>query len=315
MIKGKKGVSLPVEFLVRVLIMIFLVIVVFNVGKTVGKSLFSGFFGNDLEKNFDEFVDELNKPFSIDVPSRQAFITLDTNTAIVGFSSSSNNFKCFNCGSGNSRAPLTSEFEKPAINECRGKSCVCLCPKGLQITDSNPYKMKCDKMKCRTINKELAESVELKNYIEKIEREQQTDFSFLKNAKWTGGFLFERHSRNTFTSNGLPQPPGRRFTVYVNKDGTEDKFYITLCPGPDCKYSFEQPQKSGVPEEICQLINKCIEKENAVRTTIGYKCFPNYPKKTLRSNEDCEKVLACVRTDIKSQTLGKCVDIDLTFLE
>ena len=302
MIKGKKGVSLPVEFLVRVLIMIFLVIVVFNIGKTVGKSLFSGFFGNDLEKNFDEFANELNKPFTVDVPSRQAFITLDTNTAIIGFSTSKS-FECLSCGSGS--LGTTSVFEKPNIEECNGKSCVCLCPKALQMTGSNPYKMKCDKIKCKSLNKGLAESIELKNYIEKAEREQQRDYSFLKNAKWNGGFLFERHSRGTFTSNGLPQPLGRRFTVYINKAGTEDKFYLAVCPGPECKYSFEKPKEETIPE-ICNIVNECFDSLK-IRKAIDNFCVPGQREaERAISKEDCEKVRECVQANPKIQKQGNC---------
>lgn len=307
MIKRRKGVALPVEFFVRVLLMIFLVIVVFNIGKEAGKYIFSGFFGTDLEKNFMEFADELNKPFTADVPSRQAFITLDSNTAIVGFSTSADSFRCFGCGSESS--DITSFFDKPNANECSGKSCVCLCPKPLQIDKGKkPYEMKCDKIKCIPINKDIAETVELKNYIDKIEKETQAEYRYLKNAKWTGGFLFERHSRGDFVSNGLPQPQGRRFSVYVNKEGTGDKFFLSICPGIDCKYTIKEEQKIEVPPEICQIMYSCFQLQRIPTVLPESYCnlAAKRPVTRMHSQEDCEKVKSCVQQNPKIKTQGRC---------
>lgn len=302
MIKGKKGVTLPVEFLVRILFMIFLVLVVFTIGKEAGKYIFAGFFGTDLEKNFNEFVDEMNKPFEANVPSRQAFINLDSNTAIIGFSTTADGFRCIGCGS----SDITSYFEKPNNNECNSKSCVCLCPKSLQIGQLTPYKMQCDKIKCRSLNKDLAEMVELKDYIEKVEKENSVEYSFLRNAKWSGGFLFERHFRATFVSNGLPQPLSNRFSVYVNKG---EGNLLIICPGPDCKYSLKIEQKMGVPPEICNIMDDCF-------TSLGMqtqKAPPyNYCKPGIRpvtrthSKEACEKIMGCVQQNPKIKTQGKC---------
>lgn len=304
MIKGRKGVELPVEFLVRVLFMIFLVIVVFTIGKEAGKYVFASLFGTDLEKNFNEFVDELNKPFAADVPSRQAFITLDSNTAIIGFSTAAESFRCFGCGS----SDITSYFDKPNNNECNGKSCVCLCPKSLQIGQSAPYKMQCDKIKCRSLNKDLAEVVELKNYIEKLEKENNVEYSFLKNAKWTGGFLFEIHFRTTFVSNGLPRPLGRRFSVYVNKGGTEGNFFLTVCPGPDCKYALKEEQKIEVPPEICQIMYGCFESQGIPKVLPENYCklVAKRPITRMHNTADCEKVKICVQQNPKVKTQGKC---------
>ncbi|MBI2541388.1 hypothetical protein HYV80_01640 [Candidatus Woesearchaeota archaeon] len=316
MIKSRKGVALPVEFLVRVLFMIFLVIVVFNVGKEAGKYIFAGFFGTDLEKNFEEFADELNKPFTANAPSRQAFITLDSNTAIIGFSTSADSFRCFGCGS--ESPDITSFFDKPNSNECSGKSCVCLCPKPLQInTGTKPYEMKCDKIKCIAINKDIAETVELKNYIDKIEKETQVEYRYLKNAKWTGGFLFERHSRGDFVSNGIPQPQGRKFSVYVNKEGTGDNFFLSVCPGPDCKYTLKEEQKIDVPPEICRIIKECA----GYRIPTGTENYCSLATKPPRpaalivgNEEDCEKVKSCVQQNPKIKTQGKCQPLG-TFYE
>ena len=166
--------------------------------------------------------------------------------------------------------------------------------------------MKCDKIKCRTLNKELAESVELKNYIEKIEREQGNEYSFLKNAKWNGGFLFERHSRRTFTSSGLPQPLGRRFTVYINKEGTESNFYLAVCPGPDCKYSFEKPKAESVPE-TCNIIDGCFDSQKVIKAPPYDFCKPGIREAArAHSKEDCEKIRECTQSNPKIKAQAKC---------
>ncbi len=314
---NKKGVALPVEFLLRLLIVIFLVIVIFNIGKDVGRYVFQNFFGTGLDEHFNEFVNELNKIGIINVPSRHVFMVLDQNTAIIGFSTSSERFSCFACGSGTG-TDITSFFYKPDNQECKGKSCVCLCSNGLQMSDSSPYQMKCDKMRCASLNKDLAESVELKGYIEKLEKEQQVSYRDLKNAKWTGGFLFERNSKANFIPNGLPQPSSSRFTVYVTKESTEDNAYLGVCPDVECKYTFkttpkDTTQAKELPPDICIIMSDCFKKEHTgyqkdIDRVPNDRCSP-YQSPEIRqyTKEDCEKVQQCVISKGITNP-SKCID-------
>lgn len=308
MIKNRKGVTIPVEGLVRIIIMISLVIIVFSIGKEIGKYVLKYFFGTDLEGNFNNFADDLNKLSAMESQSRQVFITLDQNTAIIGFSRHSDAFRCFACGSG-TNTDITSFFNKPDAQECKDKPCVCLCPTPLQIDLSkSPYEMKCDKIKCKSLNENLAETINLKQYIQELGKEWQQQFSFLSNAKWTGGFLFERQSRGDFISNGLPQKPGSRFTVYVNKERVENNNYIIVCPGAECESSFKQQQ--GIPSNICQIMYSCFdsEKVNRIPKFPDSYCRYDRPRTRQLDKADCEKVKSCLIG--KAALTAKCEPID-----
>src|SRR3989338_4299878 len=89
MIKGKK--SLMVETLSRIIIMVFLVFVAFY----IGKKIVGAFSGSDAPKYLEIFAEEMN---SLEAGvSKQSFLVMESEMAVVGFSKKSAEFRCYGC--------------------------------------------------------------------------------------------------------------------------------------------------------------------------------------------------------------------------
>lgn len=301
---SKKG--LGVETFLRFAVAIVALIFFFNIGKPVAEA----FFGSNLEQPFNELAKQIN---NINVPSKQVQITLEPNTAVIGFSLNANSFKCIGCGSG-SATDVTSYFTKPHAKECESKACICLCKKSFKIDKSkSPYEMKCDRMQCISLNKNLVNAIELKQYVEELEKREPGEYSFLKNAKWVGGFLFERHSRGDFVSNALVQGQGNKFVAYVKKENINNVEYLAICPSPQCTTSVQE--EKNIPPNICQIMYQCID-DNKLRRVPpdefrNVYCTYTRPATRQRSLDDCEKVRKCTRE--KTNTPSSCVQAGLFY--
>lgn len=314
MIKNKK--SLVVYALITLVIAAVLVFVVFKFGGRVAEAVAPFLFGNKAEETLNKFTAEIGK---IELNNqKQVFVTLDPNSAIIGFSKNSNSFKCIACGS--QSKDITSSFTKPEREQCNNKPCVCLCSNAFQVDKSTtPYVMKCDsqKMICKTLDNDLVGIVELKKYVEQLNKAEPGKYPST-NAKWIGGFLFERHNRGDFVSSGLPSPQLPRFIVYAKKENINGIVYIEICPGSECSYSIPL-EKEQLPANICQIMHECFDSEN-VRRVPGFPdsyCRPTYNPKTRQLNEDdCKKVQTCANSKVNLPS--KCEPVagvyELTFL-
>lgn len=313
---------MAVEHLVRTLLAIALVIIAISIVKKPAEAAFKSVFGGNLEDSFKEFVAEAN---NFQAKSKQVFVKLEKNTAIIGFSSTAKEFKCFGCGI--ETTDITSSIAKPENEQCKNKPCVCLCKSGLKFNkrSNSQYEMRCDRLSCETLKKDLFEIIGHEKYIEELQRREQIDYSALKNAKWEGGFLFERHSREDFISNGLPQKQGAIFTVFITQESTNQGIYVAVCPSEECSYSLKLEQKTqNLPADICQIMYACFKKENTgYQKDIpplfgGPKCRYNWPVTGQRNKEDCEKVQACANSKLAGPIPSKCEDYggyyQLTFL-
>lgn len=322
--KNTKG--LAVEHLARTIIMISLVIVVLFIIKDPAEAALKSLFSSNLESSLKEFVGEID---NLQVRSKQIFLPLDKNTAIIGFSSKTKEFRCFGCGL--DTKDVTSYINKPDSEQCKDRACICLCY-SLKLPDTRgkySYEMKCERMSCEVLKKDLFDVIEHKNYLEKLEKQGQTDYSKLKNARWEGGFLFEKHSRGDFVSNGLPQKQEPKFTVVVIQENTVDDVYVAVCPGEECTYSFKfQSTQIQLPSNICQIMYDCYNKENnnylqdvrRVTYISGPENFCRYNRPATRqyTKEDCEKIQACTNSKLQTSIPSKCTDkgdfYELTFL-
>lgn len=214
--KNRKG--LIIEALLRLIIAVALLVVIFNIGKLVAGAMFGG---SALQNSFGKFVEEVD---NIDVSMKQAIIYLEPDTAIIGFSSGADAFRCIGCTSRNSEE-TTSYFKKPENEQCSGKNCICLCQKSLQIESSKyPLRIGCEKLLCNTLNSNLAAMV-------KIDANKESS------GKWAGGFFFLRKDLGSYIlnsePNGLPQK-GNKFTVFVRKENINGTAYAAVCPLAGC---------------------------------------------------------------------------------
>lgn len=315
MIKNKKGISFGIDAFSRLIIMIVAFWFVFEFG---GKVWAAAFGGSNIQEEFNKFVAQVNE---LNVRSRQAFVVLDKNTAIVGFSKNADSFKCLSCGS--LRTEITSYFKKPDNKECKeqneNKACICLCKKSIIIDKSTqPYGMKCDEPLCKTLKKDLIDSVELKDYIEELEKNGQS-YPFLKNSRWSGGFLYEKQSGIDFILNGLPKQQGNRFTVFIQQDVIDGKEYVAVCPHTKCIDSFKPSEQINIPPSICQVMYQCIDSLKIPRVppdnmpdAYGNKnkyCVPIVESNRLATRyfteEECRKSNECVNRVLN--IVGECI--------
>ena len=304
MIKRKKAIVF--EAFARILLMIIAIWVVFNVGKLIAQA--AGIGRSNIGEEFDRLVNQINELKAGDV--NHIFVTLDSNTAMVGFSKSSTRYECYNCGT--EKNGLTSFFKKPDKAECNGKACICLCNNWLskdtpEYSISNiPYELKCDGMKCLELKEgqDLAGVTELKLYFEEISKTEPQKYDKLMSARWEGGFMLERHSRGDFVTNALPSSNLRRFTVFIDKEQRGDIIFTTVCPGFDCSSKYKS-ENIGV-SDICSLISKCVRPGMnlpKIVTTgepmLSSEC-PRQYKASFYYENDCNEVKNCVSKDTNS---------------
>ena len=316
---NKKGMFIFDTF-VETIIVVVLLIFVFNIGKRVAEA--AGFGQNNLanlEEEFNKFVKNID---NVQVgPESQIFVNLYPNTAIIGFSKNADSFKCIACGSSTSK-DIISFFNKPQNKECKEGSCICLCPHSIQIDTSKepPLEMKCENMICKPLKDDLAESIELSKYFEQFERTEPLRYSNIKYARWAGGFLFERHSRSNFISNGLPPQQNTRSVIFAQKKN-DNGVYTVICPVSNCNSMYIQNKEPKVPPNTCRIIIDCTKKQTATKKQstiiVGNYDYCNLVahRITLKyfDEDDCKTVMECVKKQINFDAECKNVDGDYVF--
>ncbi len=303
MLKGRKGIM--VYALMLMIITVVLLFSFFKLGARVAEAI--GFGTSKLEPEFDRLAKELN---SLNAKSRQEFMFLEPNTAIIGFSRDADSFKCISCGS---ESYIISYFNKPKVKECGDsndkKSCICLCKTQLQVAKSG--EMKCDDIVCKTLKKDLINSVELKDYILEFEKNTRDNYDFLKKAKWEGGFLYER--KDYFT-NGLPWYQGNKFTVFLQQDNIDGNDYVAVCPDSGCIDKFKPVSQPKIPPNICEVMYQCIDSQKIKRVPPDEQgnVYCDYGNNIIATKyitqKNCEDAKNCV--DSKLNLIGECKKLD-----
>lgn len=299
MIKRKK--ALLFEAFARILIMIIAIFVIFNISKKIVEA--AGIGGSNIGQEFYRFATQINELKIGD--ANQVFVTLDSNTAVIGFNKDSTRYECYNCGTGKNE--LSSFFKKPDIEQCNEKACICLCTKLLSIetpeysVSNTPYELKCKGMKCAPLDDDLAGVTELKNYFAELSKKEPQKYDGFKDARWEGGFMLERHSRGNFVTNSLPSSNLRRFTVFIDKEQRGDAIFTTVCPGLDCNSKYKS-EFTGV-SDTCSLINKCIRPGMNLprvvttgRPLLETEC-QRQSKASFYYESDCNEVKDCVNKE------------------
>jgi len=232
---SKKGFA--VHAFTRIIIMIILFFVVFNAGKLVAKSLFG------KPQYFNDFVSNLNKE---ELGSRQMLITLDKESAVVGFSKSGN-YECYDCGIGIQSNHLDAKFERPSADECKDSSCVCLC-QNVMVADkgsSEPISISCEKLTCEKLNYEVYPEIHLNEaYLNKY-KQGAAGSGYDIRSYWKGGFFYSRGLGDGYQLlNGLPLNTELSMTARLEKKNLNGNVHIGLCPELPCiqedKYPLNQ---------------------------------------------------------------------------
>ena len=217
----KKG--LIVEALMRVIIAVVLVVIAFNIGKKVAEAAFGG---SNLQEPFNKFVQEINKVEG----SKEAFIILETNTAIIGFSKDKD-YQCYGCGAC-PKEKLETQFKHHPNAECKDSACVCLCLKGLPKIkgEQQVLDISCENLQCKKLNSDIYPKIELGDLVYK-----KYGSNFNRLSSWQGGFLYARDVGEVSASiSGLPKNSERKMTVFLEKKNVGGNTYVAVCPVAPC---------------------------------------------------------------------------------
>lgn len=225
MIKSKK--SIMIESLSRIIIMVILVFLAFY----IGKKIVGAFSGSDAPKNLQTFADEMNSLKSGE--SKEAFLTLDSEMAVIGFIKTSAEFRCYGCFQDRetfSDRLLYYAIEKPTNYECKDKACACLCLKGFsaeEITESESRKIFCQKYYCRPIEFDIAPEISLEGPI-RLRKITMANYPY-----WQNGFMFVRANDPDTPSNGMnPTNNERKQIACISGKNMNGNFYVGAYPAP-----------------------------------------------------------------------------------
>jgi hypothetical protein len=222
---SKKGIM--IDSFARIIIMVLLVFVAF----AFGKKIVGAFVGSDAPQHLDTFAGELSSLKNHE--SKEAFITLDSGMAVIGFSSGSDEFRCYGCFQGRdtfSDKLLYYSMKKPPGSECSGKSCVCLCLdefSAAEIDRGESRPLYCKKFYCQAMEQDIAMEIYLEGSI------RQKGITMANYPYWENGFMFVRTNNADTPSNGMtPANNEGKQTVCIAKRNLEGKFYVGAYPAP-----------------------------------------------------------------------------------
>jgi len=235
MLKNKK--SLILEALVRIIIAaVILFVIVIPACNIVGEL----FFYDVDTSSFEEFVDRINEMPSERIEQFAFALQLNKKSAIIGFDSSTNPFKCEGCGSGESYDNPDRTIDKPDSQECIDKACVCLCDKSFEINQITGVGKCIKDFLCKPLNEyiDLVGNTILgkKNFF-------PWDYKY-----WRNGFLF---TRDTDNANGLGKNTEKDLNLQVERKGS----IIGVCNEEILRYNLNKLALFGVT---------CINQEDLV---------------------------------------------------
>lgn len=222
--RSKKG--LAIEALIRIIIAVILLFIAIKVGQKV----IDIFAGSDAPKGLESFAEEINGLKRIE-EFKSAFIVLDPDMAVIGFSRDAADFRCYGC--------ITDEFsaagktiyytmKKPTYIECKGKPCACVCLGDFSVlpaSHGDARELYCRKYYCRSLEIDIAPDVSLQGPL----RRSGIDRSSY--PYWQNGFMFVRASSPDTPSNGMiPANSERKQAVCIARISREGNPYVAALP-------------------------------------------------------------------------------------
>ena len=229
----KKGMA--IEALMRIIIAVILLFIAIKVGQKVA-SIFSG---SDAPKSLETFTDDINNLGNGE--SKQSFIILDPNMAVIGFSKNAVEFRCNGCiqetaefkdGVRPSNPNLDQYYsmKKPSYSECTNNACVCVCLSDFGVlpnSHGDSRELYCRKFYCRTINTDVSPKIYLQIPL------QKKKIVLPAYPYWENGFMFSRRSSSNIPSNGMDTANTERSQVVcITKTKIADIYYSQAYPAP-----------------------------------------------------------------------------------
>ena len=214
----------------RIIIMAVLVVIIFNIGKQVAEAFFGS---SNSAQSVENIVAELSSLQNSE--RRQAFLTLDEGTAVIGFSKNAKEFRCYGCqqvyGTAFSEKLLYYSVDKPSNKECNGKSCICACLKGFTLgsVSGSESKINCKSFSCKTLNDDLPSKISLEDAL------KNRNIQIASYPYWENGFFFVRRG-SAETPLNVMMPPNdiSKITVSIEKKQINNNVFVAACPMAPC---------------------------------------------------------------------------------
>lgn len=222
----KKGFTMGLEEFVKIILTLILVFLVFKIGETIAYT----FGGSNAPKELENFLKEIEA--LPEGETKESFIMLDPDMALIGFSKNADEFRCYGCFQDRetfSERLLYYSRKKPIASECKEKACVCLCLEGFGSVDAvdGSKSLICKKTFCRTLTQDIAPKISLEGPI------RLRKITMLNYPYWQNGVFFVRSSNAEFPSNGMnPSNRENKQLVCIGKKKLNNEVYVGAYPAP-----------------------------------------------------------------------------------
>lgn len=245
MISNKKAAAEMVEILMRIVIALVLLFAAFSIGKKVANLVFGG--NNEAIDSFNQLTKDINSlqlGTNEDYAGKQTFISLDSGSAIVGFSRNTQEFRCYGCeaalGSATSystveQGPIFYSITKPPNQECNDKPCACFCKKDFKKGElaGGKIEITCGSFVCSSLNTDIYSRISLEGAL------RNNNIQLATYPYWENGFFFNRrklpNTNSNMISNGMTIPNDeRKLLIGIEKKKVDGQTYAAACMDLPC---------------------------------------------------------------------------------
>ncbi len=235
--KTNKKAIMITEALMRLMIAIVLLFIVFKIGKQVVYALFGG--SNSIQ-SFEKLVEEMNSIKGYENP-KEILLSMDKETAVVGFSKNSEEFQCKGCKDTSFGIYF---IKKPYNEECKNEPCICLC-RGLTLGNDpdrmDETKFECKQFFCKKLKYDIAPKISFKETLDK-KKVITLNYPSSHSPYWENGFFFMRlgstylKKSNPFSDRitELIGDEGTKIVVTIQEEFVNGKYYVGACPIRPC---------------------------------------------------------------------------------
>lgn len=209
---------------------IIIAIILLFIAIKVGQKVVSIFAGSDAPKSLEDFTQELNDPNFKNGDSKSTFVILDPDMAVIGFSKSATEFRCYGCLNDKeySGKLIYYSMKKPAYSECSDKACACVCLSdfsALPASEGEARELYCRKFYCRTLTTDIASDLSLQG------PRKRSGVDLPSYPYWQNGFMFVRATSSSTPSNGMNPPNSdRKQAICIAKINRGGNFYSAALP-------------------------------------------------------------------------------------
>lgn len=229
------------ETIARIILALILLFAAFSIGKKVAGVIFGKSETMDSFNQLTKDINSLQLDSNEELVRKPTFISLDSGSAIVGFSRNTQEFRCYGCeaalGSSTSyrtveQGPIFYSIQKPSNQECNDKPCVCFCKKDFKKGElaGDKIEITCGSFVCGSLNTDIYSRISLEGAL------RNNGITLGAYPYWENGFFFNRrqlpNTNANMISNGMTIPNDeRKLTISIEKKRVSNQVYVAACMG------------------------------------------------------------------------------------